>query len=170
MLERLRAYYLDRGVSFDVFDAVSALRPGNPLDFDQRIKAVQVFRQLPEAESLATANKRVRNILKKAEAGSDGIDESLLQEQAEQTLYQQLQALKTGVENLFDEGEYELALTRLSVLRTPVDAFFDSVMVMTDDEALRHNRIALLKQMSQLFLHAADLSLLQQPNPQEYAA
>jgi len=170
MLERLRAYYLDRGVSFDVFDAVSALRPGNPLDFDQRIKAVQVFRQLPEAESLATANKRVRNILKKAETGSDGIDESLLQEQAEQTLYQQLQALKTGVENLFDEGEYELALTRLSVLRTPVDAFFDSVMVMTDDEALRRNRIALLNQMSQLFLHAADLSLLQQPNPQEYAA
>jgi glycyl-tRNA synthetase beta chain len=80
-----------------------------------------------------------------------------------------LQALKTGVENLFDEGEYELALTRLSVLRTPVDAFFDSVMVMTDDDALRNNRIALLKQMSQLFLHAADLSLLQQ-GPQESAA
>jgi glycyl-tRNA synthetase beta chain len=163
MLERLRAYYIDRGVSVDVFDAVSALSPSRPLDFDKRIKAVSAFRELAEAESLAAANKRVGNILKKsATDGTAAVDESLLSEDAEKKLYESLNKLKQAVEPLFDSGDYETALSQLSSLRDPVDAFFDSVMVMVDDEAVKNNRIALLNTMNQLFLRAADLSRLHQ--------
>ncbi|MDH5610825.1 MAG: glycine--tRNA ligase subunit beta, partial [Gammaproteobacteria bacterium] len=163
MLERLRAYYSDRDVPVDVFDAVSALRPSRPLDFDKRIKAVSAFRALPEAESLAAANKRVGNILKKSSAESSGsVVESLFQEEAEKTLFVKLSSLKSSVESLFDAGKYEQALRELSALREPVDAFFDSVMVMADDEAIKNNRIALLAQMSALFMRAADLSRLHQ--------
>ncbi len=167
IIERLRAYYLDRGVSADVFDAVSALSPSRPLDFDKRIKAVSAFRELSEAESLAAANKRVGNILKKSKLASDlSVDESLLSEVAEKNLYQTLSALSQKVEPLFDAGDYEAALSELSSLRDPVDAFFDSVMVMVDDEAIKNNRIALLNTMNQLFLRAADLSRLHQPTQQ----
>ena len=163
ILERLRAYYLDRKVTPDVFDAVSALSPSHPLDFDNRIKAVSAFRELAEAESLAAANKRVANILKKS--ASDNtlmVNESLLTEDAEKKLYATLSALSKTVEPMFDAGDYEAALSQLSSLRDPVDAFFDSVMVMTDDEAIKNNRIALLNTMNQLFLRAADLSRLHQ--------
>ncbi len=163
ILERLRAYYLDRNVTPDVFDAVSALSPSHPLDFDNRIKAVSAFRELAEAESLAAANKRVANILKKS--ASDNtlmVNESLLIEDAEKKLYATLSALSKTVEPMFDAGDYEAALSQLSSLRDPVDAFFDSVMVMTDDEAIKNNRIALLNTMNQLFLRAADLSRLHQ--------
>ena len=167
MLERLRAYYSDRDVPVDVFDAVSALRPSRPLDFDKRIKAVSAFRELPEAESLAAANKRVGNILKKsATESSDAVVESLFQEDAEKALYQALASLRSKVESLFDAGEYEQALRQLSSLREPVDAFFDSVMVMAEDEAIRNNRIALLAQMNAVFMRAADLSRLHQKNGQ----
>ena len=163
MLERLRAYYLDRDVLVDVFDAVSALRPSRPLDFDKRIKAVSAFRALAEAESLAAANKRVGNILKKSAAEVAGtVNVSLFEEEAEKTLYGELSSLKADVESLFDEGDYEQALRRLSSLHEPVDAFFDSVMVMADDEVIKNNRIALLAQMSALFMRAADLSRLHQ--------
>ena len=163
ILERLHAYYLDRGVSPDVFEAVSALSPSRPLDFDKRIKAVATFRELAEAESLAAANKRVGNILKKSETASNAnVDESLLSEEAEKKLYQTLTNLSQTVEPMFDAGNYEDALSQLSSLRDPVDAFFDSVMVMTDDEVIKNNRIALLNTMNQLFLRAADLSRLHQ--------
>jgi len=163
IIERLRAYYIDRDVSADVFDAVSALSPSRPLDFDQRIKAVTVFRELTEAESLAAANKRVANILKKSAVDSSLIvDERLLTEDAEKMLYQSLTALSRTVEPMFDSGDYEKALSELSSLRDPVDAFFDSVMVMVDDDAVKNNRIALLSSMNQLFLRAADLSRLHQ--------
>ena len=163
ILERLRAYYLDRGVLADVFDAVSALSPSRPLDFDNRIKAVTAFRELAEAESLAAANKRVGNILKKS-AGDNivEVNEALLSEDAEKKLYQTLNELSQTVESMFDAGDYEAALTRLSSLRGPVDEFFDSVMVMADDAAVKNNRIALLNTMNQLFLRAADLSRLHQ--------
>lgn len=163
ILERLRAYYLDRGILPDVFDAVSALSPSRPLDFDNRIKAVTIFRGLAEAESLAAANKRVGNILKKS-AGDNilTVDESLLSEDAEKKLYQSLTALSQTVEPMFDAGDYEAALSQLSSLRGPVDGFFDSVMVMVDDETIKNNRIALLNTMNQLFLRAADLSRLHQ--------
>ncbi|MBE9560973.1 MAG: glycine--tRNA ligase subunit beta [Proteobacteria bacterium] len=163
ILERLRAYYLDRDVTADVFDAVSALSPSRPLDFDKRIKAVSAFRELAEAESLAAANKRVGNILKKsATDASTTVDESLLSEEAEKKLFTILSALSQTVEPMFDSGDYEAALSQLSALRDPVDAFFDSVMVMADDEAIKNNRIALLNSMNQLFLRAADLSRLHQ--------
>jgi len=163
MIERLRAYYIDRDVSTDVFDAVSALSPSRPLDFDKRIKAVTAFRELAAAESLAAANKRVANILKKSAVDkTSSVDESLLSEDAEKALYQSLSILSKMVEPMFDSGDYEKALSELSSLRDPVDAFFDSVMVMADDEAVKNNRIALLNSMNQLFLRAADLSRLHQ--------
>lgn len=162
ILERLRAYYLDQGVAAGIFDAVSVLKPGRPLDFDKRIKAVVAFNALPEAESLAAANKRVGNILKKAEVSTDAVvKESLLDEEAEKTLFSELSSLSQSVEPLFIAGEYEKALCKLSSLRKPVDDFFDQVMVMAEDEVIKNNRIALLKQMHALFLHAADLSRLQ---------
>jgi glycyl-tRNA synthetase beta chain len=163
ILERLRAYYLDRGIMADVFDAVSALSPSRPLDFDKRIKAVTAFRKLAEAESLAAANKRVGNILKKSLTENVlAVDEKLLSEEAEKNLYLLLNSLSKTVEPMFDAGDYESALSQLSSLRDPVDAFFDSVMVMADDEAIKNNRIALLSTMNQLFLRAADLSRLHQ--------
>jgi glycyl-tRNA synthetase beta chain len=163
MLERLRAYYLDREVPIDVFDAVSALKPTRPLDFDKRIKAVSAFRLLPEAESLSAANKRVGNILKKAELqDASVVNAGLFELQQEETLYNELEALKSKTESMFDSGDYETALRDLSALRKPVDDFFDHVMVMTDNVDVRNNRIALLSKMSALFMRAADLSRLHQ--------
>ena len=163
IIERLRAYYLDQGVLADVFDAVSALSPSRPLDFDKRIKAVTVFRDMAEAESLAAANKRVGNILKKSAAGKvSSVDENLFSEKAEKDLFAILNSLSQTVEPMFVSGDYEAALSKLSSLRDPVDTFFDSVMVMADDEAVKNNRIALLNTMNQLFLRAADLSRLHQ--------
>ena len=163
ILERLRAYYLDRGIMPDVFDAVSALSPSRPLDVDKRIKAVTAFRELSAAESLAAANKRVANILKKSATNETLlVDEKLLSEDAEKKLYQVLNDLSKVVEPMFDSGDYESALSQLSLLREPVDVFFDSVMVMADDEAIKNNRIALLSIMNQLFLRAGDLSRLHQ--------
>lgn len=163
MLERLRAYYLDREVPVDVFDAVSALKPSRPLDFDKRIKAVSAFRALPEAESLSAANKRVGNILKKAElVDASIVNAGLFELQEEETLYNELETLKSKTEPMFDAGDYESALRDLSALRKPVDDFFDNVMVMTDNMDVRNNRIALLNKMSALFMRAADLSRLHQ--------
>lgn len=163
MLERLRAYYLDRNVLIDVFDAVSALKPSRPLDFDKRIKAVSAFRTLPQAESLAAANKRVGNILKKSGSGIDSeVSIKLFKEDAEKALFSELDSLSRDVQPMFDAGDYETALTRLSTLKKPVDDFFDNVMVMADDADLRNNRIALLNKMSALFMRAADLSRLHQ--------
>ena len=163
MLERLRAYYLDREVPVDVFDAVSALKPSRPLDFDKRIKAVSAFRALPEAESLSAANKRVGNILKKAEmVDASIVNAGLFELQEEETLYNELETLKSKTETMFDAGDYESALRDLSALRKPVDDFFDNVMVMTDNMDVRNNRIALLNKMSALFMRAADLSRLHQ--------
>lgn len=163
MLERLRAYYLDRGVPVDVFDAVSVLKPSRPLDFDRRIKAVSAFRALPEAESLSFANKRVGNILKKSQQGDAVVvNAGLFELQEEETLYNELEALRSRTEPLFASGDYEAALRDLSALRQPVDDFFDNVMVMTENEAVRNNRIALLSKMNDLFMRAADLSRLHQ--------
>ena len=163
IIDRLRAYYLDRGIMADVFDAVSAMSPSRPLDFDKRIKAVTAFRGLAEAESLAAANKRVGNILKKSvDVSNAEVNESLFVEDAEKKLYEVLSGLRETVEPLFDVGNYEEALSKLSSLRDPVDDFFDSVMVMADDESIKNNRIALLSTMNQLFLRAADLSRLHQ--------
>ncbi len=163
VMERLRAYYQDQGIAADTIDAVLSQKPGRPLDADKRIRAVDAFRQLPEAEALAAANKRIGNILKKAADTAPGeVDPSRLREAAEQALHQRLQALEPEVIAEFDRGDYQQALARLASLREPVDAFFDQVMVMDEDPALRNNRLALLAALRDLFLRIADISRLQQ--------
>jgi len=165
ILERLRAYYLEAGFDVQNFDAVMARQPARPLDFDQRMRAVQAFRKLPEADSLAAANKRIRNILRKAQETAITIpaafNTALLQEPAERELALALEDLEAKVRPLFGQREYTRALCQLAALQAPVDTFFDNVMVMTDDAQLRNNRLALLNAMSELFLQVADISLLQ---------
>lgn len=162
MMERLRAYYLEAGIRPDVFEAVLANRPTRPHDFDLRMRGVAAFRALPEAEGLAAANKRIRNILKQAGGETpSAVAVPSLTEPAERALHQAIEGLRGEVTRLFDAGDYTGALMRLAVLRAPVDGFFDQVMVMTDDPALRHNRIALLADVQGLFSRAADLSRLQ---------
>jgi glycyl-tRNA synthetase beta chain len=165
ILERLRAYYLDAGFDVQNFDAVMSRQPTRPLDFDQRMHAVKAFRELPEADSLAAANKRIRNILRKAhEAGintTTEYDADLLKEQAERDLATALENLQAQVRPLFAEREYKQALRTLAALQAPVDTFFEKVMVMCDEMALRNNRLALLNALSELFLEVADISLLQ---------
>jgi len=162
MMERLRAYYIESGTRPDVFDAVLAQRPTRPYDFELRIRAVAAFRAMPEAESLAAANKRIRNILKQTdESIPEAVTAEQLVEPAERALYQQLSALGSEVTPLFDKGDYTPAMQRLAGLRDAVDYFFDKVMVMTDDGGLRRNRLALLAQLNGLFLRTADFSRLQ---------
>ena len=162
MMERLRAYYLDSGFTPDLFDAVLARQPHRPLDFHRRIQAVQEFRQQVESTSLAAANKRIRNILRKTdESIPEQIDAALLQDEAERELARAVETLSATTAALFDAGRYTEALRKLASLRDPVDRFFDDVMVMVDDAALRGNRLALLGAMEALFLRVADLSRLQ---------
>ena len=162
MLERLRSYYLDHGITADAFDAVFACRPVAPVDFDRRIRAVVKFKELPDAVSLTATNKRVRNLLKKFEGEIlFEIKPELLKEKAEQILANKLAELSSEVIRLYEVGLYFEGLSRLASLREFVDAFFDQVMVMTDDSDLRLNRIAMLKQMDNLFLRVADFSHLQ---------
>jgi glycyl-tRNA synthetase beta chain len=165
MMDRLKAYYKDTGVSALVFEAVSAQRPTQPYDFDRRVRAVNYFLTLPEAESLAAANKRISNILRQAEDKGikvkDKIDESKLTETAERALADQVNSMAQQVMPLFDKRDYETALSKLAGLRETVDTFFDDVMVMVEDESVRDNRLALLNQLRGLFLRVADLSHLQ---------
>jgi len=161
MTERLRTYYLDRGIRHDVFDAVAAVRPTAPHDFDLRVRAVNTFLELPQAGALAAANKRIHNILRKQEIEAPStIHFDHLVEPAEQALHARLQMLDSEVGPLFEAGDYTAALTRLAHLREEVDGFFDQVMVMAEDEALRNNRLALLNRLGALFLRTADLSLI----------
>lgn len=162
IMERLRAYYQDQGIAHDTFDAVAELQPDRPLDFHQRIEAVTEFRKLAEAESLAAANKRISNILKKTDRQiQQQIDTSLLRESEEKALADKVAEMATITTPLFQQRAYTEALKSLAGLRQPVDDFFDHVMVMADDEALKNNRLALLNQLRNLFLHIADLSHLQ---------
>ncbi|MEC8427487.1 MAG: DALR anticodon-binding domain-containing protein, partial [Pseudomonadota bacterium] len=161
MVERFRAWYEEESIKVEVFMAVQAKNLTQPLDINNRVHAVNSFSQLPEAQALAAANKRVSNILGKLESvPSTQLNESLLQEDAEKTLAKSLQAVATEVKPLFAERDYSAALTKLATLRNDIDSFFDDVMVMADDEALRNNRIALLCVLRNLFLEVADISLL----------
>jgi glycyl-tRNA synthetase beta chain len=165
VFDRLRAYYLEGnpgfGVTAEMFDAVLATRPGSPLDFDARLRALGEFLRLPDAASLASANKRIANILRKAtEPVGDHVDEALLLDPAERVLGEQVAAMAKQVEPKFAAREYTSALRQLAALRKATDDFFDSVMVMADDAKLRRNRLALLKRMQGLFMHVADLSRL----------
>ena len=196
MIERLRAWFADRSIPADVFNAVLARDPARPLDFAHRVRAVEAFRALPEAASLAAANKRIRNILRQAEqagigippvgspppafpasagmtaedmlsrggAGSAGVAGSLLREDAERSLAAMLAEIEPHARGMLDAGEYTGALTSLAGLRDGVDAFFDTVKVMDEDEKLRGNRLALLARIGALFMETADISLLQPAN------
>ena len=196
MIERLRAWFADRSIPADVFNAVLARDPARPLDFAHRVRAVEAFRALPEAASLAAANKRIRNILRQAEqagigfppvgspppafpvsagmttedmlsrggAGSAGVADSLFREDAEWNLAAMLAEIEPHARGMLDAGEYTGALTSLAGLRDGVDAFFDTVKVMDEDEKLRGNRLALLARIGALFMETADISLLQPAN------
>jgi glycyl-tRNA synthetase beta chain len=163
VVERLRAYYLesDTGVTTEMFDAVLATAPASALDFDARLRALAEFLALPDAPGLAAANKRIANILRRAEAPPGGsIQAELLVDPAEQVLGEQVLAVADRVEPMFAAREYTGALKLLAALRKAVDDFFDGVLVMAEDPALRANRLALLARIQALFLRAADLSRL----------
>ncbi|MBL6987110.1 MAG: glycine--tRNA ligase subunit beta [Methylobacter sp.] len=160
IFDRLKGYCLDHGYTADEFDAVIAVKPAEPLDFMQRLQAVKAFRQLPEAESLAAANKRIRNILKKSESQPAASVGTLIEAQEKQLLQAGLQSAD-DIKPLLAQRNYQATLNRLAGLRNDVDAFFDQVMVMTDDLELRANRLALLNLLSEQFLTCADISKLQ---------
>ena len=162
IFERFRAWYSDEGVSANIFQAVDAVRSSSPLDFDLRIKAVQEFVSLKEAEALSIANKRVSNILAKLDQlPVNPVDASLLNEEAEKTLAEQIDKLLIQVEPMLQGQDYGKALSSMALLQADVDRFFDEVMVNTEDEKVRQNRQSLLHQLRQLFLQIADISLLQ---------
>jgi len=159
---RYRAMYTEQGVSVDTIQAVQAINPHMPLDFDQRIRAVQAFSELSQASMLADSNKRVANILAKSEVSvADTVDEALLSESAEQNLYANVKQAQTVVQPLLEQADYTQVLQTLASLDEPLTQFFDQVMVNSEDAALKNNRLALLKQVRALFLTVADISELQ---------
>ncbi|MFI8416030.1 glycine--tRNA ligase subunit beta [Serratia sp. NPDC078593] len=162
MLGRFRAWYQEEGHAVDTIQAVLARRPTKPADFDARVKAVTHFRTLDEAAALAAANKRVSNILAKStDTLNDQVQASVLKEPAELKLATHLVVLRDKLAPLFAEGRYQDALVELAALRATVDEFFESVMVMAEDDAVRVNRLTLLNQLRELFLQVADISVLQ---------
>jgi len=164
LYERLRGYATEQGFKGDVFESVLAVQPSRPLDFMARLDAVAEFRQLEQAEALAAGNKRIANILRKNDAEDNGvkIDTALLVEPAEQALAEKLQAVHLAITPLLVQADYTGVLNTLADMRDTVDGFFDQVMVMADDLAVRNNRLALLNQTRALFLGVADISCLQQ--------
>lgn len=161
MLGRFRAWYESEGIAVDVIQSVLARRPTRPADFDARVRAVSHFRELDSAEALAAANKRVSNILAKADIAIGEIDLTACVEPAEKALAKSVLALRTEVQPLIANGDYTAVLDKLANLRQPVDAFFDNVMVNAEDQKLRQNRLAILSTLQGLFLQVADISLLQ---------
>lgn len=162
MIERFRAWYEEDGIPAEVFRAVSARKLSRPLDIHRRVLAVDAFSRLPQAQALAAANKRVANILAKLDDDHafGGVSADLLVEPREKALAQALEALSSQCREHLERDEYTEALSCLAGLREPVDTFFDDVMVNVEDEALRNNRLNLLKQLRDLFLEVADISLL----------
>jgi glycyl-tRNA synthetase beta chain len=168
IVDRLRAYFLDAanagavaGVSTEMFDAVRASNPVSPVDFGARLTALVRFLALPEAASLTAANKRIANILKKAEGGGAGaVDVALLSEPAEKALHEALAGIVADVDRALVKRDYGAALGKLATLRATVDGFFDDVMVNADDPNLKRNRLALLAQLRHHFTRIADLSCL----------
>ena len=148
-----------------MFNAVLAKDPAQPLDFAHRVRAVEAFRALPEAASLAAANKRIRNILRQAGQANiaipGAVEGSLFREDAERSLSDMLAVIEPRARAMLDAGEYTGALARLAGLRDDIDRFFDTVKVMDDDERLRGNRLALLARIGALFMETADISVLQ---------
>ncbi len=162
MLERLRGYWHDQGLHFDSIEAVLACRPTAPLDAEQRIRGIETFRQLPEASSLASANKRIHNILKKAKDSIPPEPEpSRFTHPTEKRLHEEMETVNEKIAPLLKQGDYKTALQHLANLRKAVDQYFDDVLVMDKDEAVRINRLAFLQKVRRLFLQIADISCLQ---------
>ncbi len=161
IFDRLRARYEDEGVEVASYLSVRAVQPGSALDFDQRVQAVQAFRNLPEAEALAAANKRVSNLLSKFEAKlPETVEPRYFDNATEFSLYSALQQAEQAVQPLAADRQYREALERLAHLRGPVDAFFEAVLVNAEDASVRANRYALLARLRGLFLGVADISAL----------
>ncbi|BAN68004.1 glycine--tRNA ligase subunit beta [endosymbiont of unidentified scaly snail isolate Monju] len=160
MRDRLRRLYADAGVSADIFEAVITVAPPDLADIEQRIRAVQAFLKLPEAEALIAANKRIGNILKKAgENIPRTVDPERFEETAEQVLLDEIKTVEGGL--LLRTDDYIKQLETLARLREPTDRFFDEVMVMAEDPLVRNNRLALLRRARELFLQVADIGRLQ---------
>jgi glycyl-tRNA synthetase beta chain len=160
--ERLTGSLREHGYSAQEVDAVVALRPAQWGDIPKRLAAVRAFAALPESPSLAAANKRVGNILKKSDEAPAELSAALLKEPAEQQLAKALAAADAKAQPLFEQGDYTGSLRELASLKAPVDAFFDAVMVNADDAALRANRLALLRALHGAMNRVADLSRLAQ--------
>ena len=161
IVDRLRGYYAEQGMTGEVFEAVRALSPASLLDFDRRLHAVVQFATLPEAQSLAAANKRIGNILRQAGDSSHAtLDPSLLESDAERELVGAVEQAEASGDPLIAAGDYVGLLATLAALRDPVDHYFDNVMVMADDEGVRRNRLALLAKIRSMFLRVADVSML----------
>jgi glycyl-tRNA synthetase beta chain len=162
VFDRLRAYYQDQEIGFDVVDAVAFDKPTQLFDCDRRIQALQQFQTNDAAISLAAANKRIANILKKQDfETTTEVDQSLFEFKAEKDLFEMLTALQGRVDPMFADGKYLQGLTELAALRPEVDQFFDEVMVMVDDELVRNNRLALLNKLYRCFRQIADFSRIQ---------
>ena len=161
IFDRLRARYEDEGVDVATYLSVRALQPTSALDFDQRVQAVQAFRQLPEAAALAAVNKRVSNLLSKVDGKvSTHVEAKFFDNASEFSLYSAIQKADEAVQPMAAARQYNEALTRLAALREPVDAFFEAVMINAEDANVRANRYALLARLRGLFLGVADISLL----------
>jgi len=161
IMGRFRAFYQEQGIAVDVIQAVLAKKPSAPLDFDKRIKAVSYFGELAEAETLAAANKRVGNILAKFDGQLyEEFKSELASEQAEKDLAEVFQSINLKVSPLMADKNYQAALSELAQLKAPIDTFFDNVMVMSDDEAVKINRLTLLNEIRNSFFAIADISLL----------
>jgi glycyl-tRNA synthetase beta chain len=162
IFDRLRAYYQEQGIGFDIVDAVTCDRPTVLRDCDRRIQALNQFQSNEAALALAAANKRISNILKKQKLDPAAVViVERFELEAEKQLYSQLVKLQARVEPLFGRGKYLQGLNELAKLRPAVDQFFDQVMVMVDDESIKNNRLALLAQMSSCFRRVADFSRIQ---------
>ena len=159
MMERLKAYYADQGMGAELFEAVMAVRPASPLDFDKRIRAVHAFSAMDEAQALAAANKRIANILRKVEGDVPAqVNAALFAQAEESALFDRFNQLESGVQHAAANGDYTQVLKTLAQLRGEVDAFFEGVMVMAEDEAVKNNRLALLGRIGQAFMQVADIS------------
>jgi len=161
LYDRLRGLLRERGYAPNEIEAVVAQQPDTLDNILERLQAVTAFAQLPEAEALAAANKRITNILKKNAEGTIGtVDGALLREAAEQALHAAMQTCQPEIDQAYARGDFTTTLTRLAQLRAGVDQFFDQVMVMDEDVRLRNNRIALLSGLHQMMNRVADISKL----------
>lgn len=162
ILERFKSWYQDRGIKADIFQSVLSVKPSSPLDFDLRVQAVHNFSKLPEATSLAAANKRVTNLIAKSKNTdlNTDISISLLEEGAEKSLFDLLESKESEVAPLLESRDYSSYLENLATMKDAVDGYFEDVLVMADDLQLRNNRLALLSKLQKLFLRVADISSL----------